>query len=140
MEGENKIISTNTSAMPWEERPNEKLGMSYYRKILNIDEETGARVSLHFYPKGFVAPWHTHPCGHGMYVLEGVLQTHEGSYGPGSFVWFPEGSVAEHGASAYTDLLVLFMTNKAFAINFLEAPPRRLRRPPPSADGEAILA
>ena len=115
-----KPLCTNTTAMPWEERPNDVTGMSYYRKLLNIDEETGARVSLHFYPRGFWTPWHTHPCSHGMYVLEGILKTNEGSYGPGSFVWFPEGVVAEHGASEFTDLTVLFVTNKSFAINFLE--------------------
>jgi quercetin dioxygenase-like cupin family protein len=30
--------------------------------------------------------WHTHPCTHGIYVLEGTLVTHDGEYGPGNFV------------------------------------------------------
>lgn len=115
-----KAISSNTAAMPWEERKSDVIGMSYFRKMLHVDEETGVRVSMHFYPKGFWARRHIHPCAHGMYVLEGILQTNEGTYGPGSFVWFPEGMEAEHGASAYTDLTVLFFTNKAFAIQFLE--------------------
>ena len=25
------------------------------------------------------------------YVLDGILKAHAGSFGPGSFVWFPEG-------------------------------------------------
>ena len=53
-----------------------------------------------------------------MYVLEGTLVTHDGSYGPGSFVWFPEGMVMEHGATAATDVTVLFITNKRFEIHY----------------------
>ncbi|HEX2988347.1 MAG TPA: cupin domain-containing protein [Chloroflexota bacterium] len=104
--------------MTWEERKNPKNGMSNFIKILHQDDETGMRVNLCFYPKGFVTKWHTHPCAHGMYVLEGILKTHEGVYGPGSFVWFPEGIVAEHGATAETDVLTLFITNKRFDITY----------------------
>jgi quercetin dioxygenase-like cupin family protein len=63
---------------------------------------------------------HTHPCGHGLYVLEGQLKTHKGTFGPGSFVWFPEGEVMEHGASAEADVTVLFITNKRFRIDYVE--------------------
>lgn len=113
-----KVFSTDANAVNWVERPNPKNGMSNYIKILHQDEETGMRVNLCFYPKGFVTKWHSHHCGHGMYILEGILKTHEGIYGPGSFVWFPEGIVAEHGATAETDVLTLFITNKAFDISY----------------------
>jgi quercetin dioxygenase-like cupin family protein len=113
-----KVFSTDATAVTWEERHNPKNGMSNFIKILHQDDETGMRVNLCFYPKGFVTKWHTHPCSHGMYVLEGILKTHEGVYGPGSFVWFPEGIVAEHGATAETDVLTLFITNKLFDINY----------------------
>ena len=53
-----------------------------------------------------------------MYVLEGTLVTHDGQYGPGHFVWFPEGSVMEHGATAEQDVTVLFITNKPFEIHY----------------------
>ena len=53
-----------------------------------------------------------------MYVLEGTLVTHEGRYGPGHFVWFPEGSLMEPGASAEQDVTVLFITNKRFEIHY----------------------
>jgi hypothetical protein len=43
-----------------------------------------------------VNPRHTHPCAHGMFVLEGTLVTHSGSY-VSTFVWFPEGTAMEHG-------------------------------------------
>ena len=54
-----------------------------------------------------------------IYVLEGTLVSHQGKYGPGSFVWFPEGEVMEHGASAEGDVTVVFITNKAFRIDYV---------------------
>jgi ethanolamine utilization protein EutQ (cupin superfamily) len=53
-----------------------------------------------------------------MYVLEGTLVTHEGRFGPGSFVWFPEDETMEHGASTEQDVTVLFITNKPFEIRY----------------------
>ncbi len=41
------------------------------------------------YDAGFINPWHTHQCAHAMFVLSGTLRTHEGDYGPGSFVGSP---------------------------------------------------
>lgn len=58
---------------------------------LHSDEETGMMVLKMKYKAGFTNPWHRHFCGHGFYVLDGVLDTHKGQYGPGSWVWFPEG-------------------------------------------------
>jgi hypothetical protein len=52
-------------------------------------------------------------------VLEGKLVTHKGTFGPGTFVWFPEGEVMEHGAGPAEDVTVLFITNKAFRIDYL---------------------
>ncbi len=52
-----------------------------------------------------------------MFVLEGTLVTHDGSFGPGSFVWFPEGMTMQHGATQTEDVAVLFLTNKRFEIH-----------------------
>ena len=87
--------------------------------LLN-DPETGVEIRLVRYPSGVINPSHTHPCGHGMYVLEGTLVTHKGEFGPGTFVWFPEGEVMEHGASPEGDVSVLFITNKSFRIDYVE--------------------
>jgi quercetin dioxygenase-like cupin family protein len=113
-----KVIAIDTHALPWEERFNEKIGRPLYRKNLMEDPDTGMEVRLVRYPAGVINPHHTHPCAHGMYVLEGVLVTHEGRYGPGYFVWFPEGIVMEHGATAEQDVTVLFITNKRFDIHY----------------------
>ena len=115
-----EFFAINTLEQPWEERPNAKLGKSLFRKELRIDPETGAEIRIVRYPAGLVNPNHTHPCGHGLYVLEGRLVTHKGTFGPGTFVWFPEGEVMEHGAGAEADVTVLFITNKSFRIDYVE--------------------
>lgn len=114
------MYAIDTNTMPWEERFNEKLGRALFRKMLYTDPDNGAEIRLVKYPAGVINPQHTHPCGHGMFVLEGTLVTHNGSFGPGSFVWFPEGDVMEHGASADGDVVVLFITNKAFRIDYVD--------------------
>lgn len=116
------MYAIDTNFVPWEERFNDKLGRALFRKMLYTDPDTGAEIRLVKYPAGVINPAHTHPCGHGMFVLEGTLVTHKGSFGPGTFVWFPEGDVMEHGASADGDVVVLFITNKAFRIDYVETP------------------
>lgn len=109
----------NTTDMSWEERPNAKVGRSMYRKKLIEDHDTGMKINITKYPAGFVTPTHKHHCAHGVYVMEGILKTNEGEFGPGSFVWFAEGDIAEHGATAETDVIVMFITNKTFDIEYL---------------------
>ncbi|MSU19938.1 MAG: DUF4437 domain-containing protein [Pedosphaera sp.] len=116
----NELIVIDTHRMPWEERFNEKIGRALFRKELYTDPETGGLIRLVRYPAGVINPKHTHPCGHAMYVLEGNLVTHNGTFGPGTFVWFPEGEVMEHGASAEGDVVVVFVTNKTFRIDYVE--------------------
>src|SRR5688572_26751743 len=114
-----KLTAIDTRAMPWEERFNERIGRALFRKELYTDPETGSLVRLVRYPAGVINPAHTHPCGHGMYVLEGNLVTHKGTFGPGTFIWFPEGEVMEHGATPDGDVTVLFVTNKTFRIDYV---------------------
>ena len=113
------VTAIDTAALPWEERFNEKLGRALFRKNLVTDPDTGMEVRLVRYPAGVINVWHTHPCAHGMYVLEGQLVTHQGTFGPGTFVWFPEGEAMEHGASAAGDVTVVFITNKQFRIDYV---------------------
>lgn len=112
------MVAIDTRELPWEERFNEKLGRLLYRKNLMTDPDTGMEVRLVRYPAGVINVRHTHPCAHGMYVLEGTLATHAGNHGPGTFVWFPEGTTMEHGATPECDVTVLFVTNKPFEIHY----------------------
>src|SRR5262249_23065978 len=126
------LISIDTNSMPWEERFNDRIGRALFRKNLMEDPETGMEVRLVRYPAGVINPRHTHPCAHGMYVLEGTLVTHKGRFGPGTFVWFPEGEVMEHGAAADGDVTVVFITNKAFRIDYVEGGSAHGRAPWPA--------
>jgi quercetin dioxygenase-like cupin family protein len=112
------LTAIDTQAMPWEGRFNETLGKTIYRKELVQNADTGMEIRLVRYGAGVMNTWHTHPCAHGLYVLEGTLVTHDGSYGPGTFVWFPEGMAMEHGATAEKAVTVLFITNKPFEIHY----------------------
>ena len=114
------LLCVDANAIPWEERFNDHIGAAIFRKELFNDPDTGMLVRLVRYPAGVINPMHTHPCSHGMYVLEGKLVTHQGAFGPGSFVWFPEGQAMEHGASADGDVTVVFITNKPFRIDYVE--------------------
>jgi quercetin dioxygenase-like cupin family protein len=116
------ITSRNTAVMPWQAAPMPQIGSQIFVKMLEQDADTGMRVQLVRYPAGHTTSWHTHPCAHGIYVLEGTLKTHQGEFGPGIWVWFPEGGWMEHGATALNDVTFLFITNKAFGIDFLGAP------------------
>ncbi len=115
---ESKFVALDTAALPWEARFNEHLGKTLYRKNLVTDPDTGMEVRIVKYPAGVINSLHTHPCAHGMYVIDGTLVTNRGSFGPGHFVWFAEGEIMEHGATAEQDVVVLFITNKPFEIHY----------------------
>ena len=112
-------FALDSNAMPWEQRINPHLLAPIFRKVLHTDPETGVFFQLVRYPRGVINPSHTHPCAHAIYVLEGTLVTHRGSYGPGAFVWFPEGEVMEHGAGPDADVTVLLVSNKPFSIHYV---------------------
>lgn len=95
--------------MHWSPAPQEE---GAYRKALHSGED-GMVLELVYYPAGTAAPAHTHSNSHGLYVLEGVLQTDRGSFEKGQFVWFPAGVSASHGAGFECDARVLSITNSA---------------------------
>lgn len=112
------VESFDTNIMPWGTLRIEELNHDLPIKLLVDDPDTGMTVMKVVYEAGFTNTWHRHNCAHGMYVLDGVLKTHTGSYGPGSFVWFPEGELMHHGATDDNDVTLLFITNKVFDIRF----------------------
>jgi quercetin dioxygenase-like cupin family protein len=116
-----QFISVDPTTVAWRELPL-PTKESLYRKTLLADAQTGTGVDLLRYPAGVVTPVHTHPHGHGMYVLEGTLVTNHGSFAPGMFVWFPEGEAIYHGAAADHDTVVLFIRHEPFEISFVDSP------------------
>jgi quercetin dioxygenase-like cupin family protein len=114
-----EILKIDVDAMEWEEEYNQAAGKSLYKKALIFNPDTGMSVTITKYPAGFINPKHHHHCAHGMYVLKGILHTSEGDYKPGSFLWFPEGSVMWHGATENEEVQIVFITNKKFDIHYL---------------------
>ena len=118
MSSSSEVFSIDTNTQPWERRELAEIDASFLIKPLVADSETGMRVLKVRYQAGFTNISHWHNCAHGMYVLDGVLVTSAGSFGPGSFVWFPEGTTMFHGAQSDNDVTFLFITNKQFDIHF----------------------
>ncbi|PHS73540.1 MAG: DUF4437 domain-containing protein [Cycloclasticus sp.] len=104
--------------MPWMLVPIPELNHQLPVKPLLNDPDTGMLIKKIKYAAGFTNTWHTHNCAHGMYILDGILNTHKGNFGPGEFIWFPEGERMFHGATQEVDVTFLFITNKPFDIHF----------------------
>ena len=98
MSSSSEVFSIDTNKQPWERRELPEIDASFLVKLLVADSETGMRVLKVCYKAGFTNISHWHNCAHGMYVLDGVLVTSADNFGPGSFVWFPEGTTMFHGA------------------------------------------
>lgn len=118
-----EIQRFNSNALPWAGLDVKELNFAIPWIPLHEDPETGANVFVMRYPAGFTNPWHHHDCSHGIYVLTGTLNTPIGEFGPGNYVWFPEGSVHYHGATAESEVTFLFITNKKFNIMFADKNP-----------------
>jgi quercetin dioxygenase-like cupin family protein len=111
----------NTLTMPWVRGREENV--VYDMKYLYKDPVTHEVAMLLRYPAGQVNSDHVHSHGHAMYVLEGELVTHRGTYGPGNFVWFPPNEVVSHGASPRQDVLVFFIRHEDMVTEHVRAVP-----------------
>src|SRR4051812_47742315 len=114
----NEVFSIDTNKQPWKTRELAEINASFLANLLVADSGTGMSVSKVRYQAGFTNTSHWHNCAHGMYVLDGVLVTSAGSFGPGNFVCFPEGTTMSHGAQSDSEMTFLFITNKPFDIYF----------------------
>lgn len=79
----------DSSALPW--REGRYPGVQW--KKLAFDEATGASAVLLRFAPGTVYGAHRHPGGEEYYVLEGALEDGGQSWGAGSYVRHPPGSV-----------------------------------------------
>ena len=118
MESHSQVITMDSNRMPWQELPIPELDASIFMKPLFLDNMTGMAISKACYKACFMNKSHTHHCAHGMYILDGILVTSVGEFGPGSFVWFPEGETMFHGAQEDNDVTFLFITDKNFDIHY----------------------
>jgi hypothetical protein len=70
------VVDTNTAE--WQGFRVDYLGVALPHIPLVDDPGTGMMVAKMTYPAGHTTPWLTHPCAHGIYVLAGTLNTHQG--------------------------------------------------------------
>ncbi|MEO8133113.1 MAG: cupin domain-containing protein [Betaproteobacteria bacterium] len=105
------FMATGTAEMQWLRNQDHPELVTYFMKPLFRNARTGDITILVRYPAGEINPRHTHPVGHGMYVLKGTLVTHRGTFGRDTFVWFPPNEVMFHGAGPEGELVVMFMTS-----------------------------
>lgn len=112
MEEKAKIFHINE--MDWVD-----LGGGHLDKGMVTDAKTGMIVNVSHYPKGYTLGLHKHSCAHGMYIIEGALQTDLGIVKKGEMVWFPPNVEMEHGATALSACTFLFITNAPFDIEYI---------------------
>jgi quercetin dioxygenase-like cupin family protein len=110
--------SVNPADVAWMPNSDQKL-VTYFMKFLSRDIHTGGVTMLVRYPAGQINPAHKHSVGHGMYVLQGKLVTNRGTFGPGTYEWFPPDEVVWHGASPDEDVVVIFMTHDGMSIDYM---------------------
>lgn len=119
-ETEQKPIYFDSENLPWEIITDEHLGKQFKDMKMIFHEDTGMCVNLSVYPKGYYKTKHVHECSHGILVLKGTLKTDEGEFGPGTFVWYPEGTVMSHGATDREECLFLYIQDKNGSLTYLE--------------------
>jgi anti-sigma factor ChrR (cupin superfamily) len=98
----------DTLSMPW--RPFEEAPDVSFKTLKTHPPGTGVTLLLRFDP-GAAYPAHRHPAGEGYYVLEGALVDAGTSYGVGTYVWHPPGSV--HRPSSRDGAVVLVVLPEA---------------------------
>ena len=110
----------DTDRIPWNYRPTSTDSKIFGQKRFFEDPDMHIECVMNHYPAGFTTYMHTHPCGHGLYILEGQMKVNTEYYGKDTLIWFPEGCVAEHGAAASEGAKVLLFSNKQFAIHYMK--------------------
>ena len=115
-----RFSATHAYALDWTRNESHRDRVTYFMKPLHANPRTGDSVMLVRYPAGEMNPPHRHPVGHGLYVLQGTLVTHRGSFGPGTYVWFPPNEPMAHGAGPDGDLVALFSTSRNFRTQYLD--------------------
>jgi anti-sigma factor ChrR (cupin superfamily) len=82
-------LRADGAALPWRDTP--CAGVRW--KKLRFDADSGESAVLLQFAPGASYDRHRHPRGEQYLVLEGALQDGGDSWGPGSYVWHPPGSV-----------------------------------------------
>ena len=79
-------MTNEAKIFPIHEIPWVDLGGGHLDKAMVTDPKTGMIVNVSHYPKGYKMGWHKHSCAHGMYIIEGAMETNLGIVKKGEFV------------------------------------------------------
>ena len=129
-----KEYSAEKNAVHWISTTNET-GTDYGKYLLN-DPETGIVVKEDIYPHQYRTIWHTHTCGHGIFLLDGELYTDVRTLKPGQFIWWPAGIHMEHGGTDTVDADILHMSDARFDLTLDPKPAMK----PDSSDPSVVFA
>jgi|GEM_PF-952016 Uncharacterized conserved protein, contains double-stranded beta-helix domain len=94
-------------------------------QLLAVDPDCGFYVERFVNPAGAALAKHSHSCAHGIYVLSGKLKADGKYYGPGTFIWLPQGSEMDHGSAEDEGVEYLFIwtgisIKRGFDINMVD--------------------
>jgi quercetin dioxygenase-like cupin family protein len=117
------FTAVSASSIGWSKKRRAENAVTYFTKSLFTEPSSGHKVLLVRYPAGEINPAHWHPVAHSMYVLQGSLVTHRGTFGRNTFVWFPPNEVMWHGASADEELVVLLLVGWNFSTHYVTQEP-----------------
>jgi quercetin dioxygenase-like cupin family protein len=118
--GSGAFAAVPADDLEWYGGKHRRVPVTFFMKLLFTDNATGNEFKLVRYPAGQINPDHMHPVPHGMYVLQGQLVTHKGTFGPRTFVWFPANQVMRHGAGPDEDVVVLFFSDGEMRTNYVK--------------------
>lgn len=114
-----RFKATRVDEIEWRRNEQHRAQTTFFMKPLPRDGSADGVLMLVRYPAGQINPEHVHPVGHGMYVLQGELATHRGTFSPGTFVWFPANEAMWHGAGPTEDVVVVFSTSPYMTTRYL---------------------
>lgn len=117
---EQKPIYFDTKNLPWETIMDEHQEKQFQDMKLILNEDSGLLVNLSINPKGYYKAKHVHECSHGILVLKGTFKTDEGEFGPGTFIWYPEGTVMSHGATDREECIFLYIQDQKGELIYLD--------------------
>lgn len=121
--GETSFRSVIPDTLGWTRNQVHQEHVTFFMKPLHHDPQTGHVLLLVRYPAGSINPGHRHRVGHGMYVLQGQLVTHQGTFERGAFVWFPPHETMMHGAGPDEELVAIFMTDASLDTRYVSTAP-----------------
>lgn len=99
-------VALRTEEMDWQ--PRQERPGTYVKPLYSSDDHSEV-MSLVKFDAGCKIPYHDHPGGEEVFILEGGFEDENGSHGPGTWLRYPVGS--EHSAYSPTGAIIYLKVN-----------------------------